>query len=52
MKRDKMGETEAWQRILSQLSSLEKARQADFVIDNSGTLKETYRQVEKIIENF
>ena len=39
---------EARRRIASQLSSEEKRRRADYVIDCSGTLEETRRQVEEV----
>lgn len=45
MKRDDLPEVKAWQRILSQLPASQKESQADFVIDNSGTPKETQGQV-------
>ncbi|MDO8461527.1 MAG: dephospho-CoA kinase [Deltaproteobacteria bacterium] len=48
MNRDKIKEPEAWQRILSQFGNLDKVQKADFVIDNSGTVKETLRQMDKI----
>ena len=39
---------EARRRIASQMPSEEKRRRADFVIDCSGTLEETHRQVETL----
>lgn len=47
---DKTGLTreEAEQRIASQMPAEEKRRRADFVIDCSGTLEETRRQVEAL----
>ena len=47
---DKTGPTreEAEQRIASQMPAEEKRRRADFVIDCSGTLEETRRQVEAL----
>ena len=39
---------EARRRIRSQLSSEEKRRRADYVIDCSGTMEETRRQVEEV----
>ncbi len=39
---------EVERRMKSQIPDKEKARRADYVIDNSGTLEETRRQVEKV----
>jgi len=44
MKRDHLPETEAWTRILAQIPSAEKEKKADFMIDNSGTRLQTFRQ--------
>lgn len=41
MKRDQLTETEARQRIDAQMSLREKAKQADVVIDNNGTIEQT-----------
>lgn len=49
MKRDKVPEAEAWNRILAQMPSPEKERCADFVIDNSGSRAATQRQFLKIV---
>ncbi|MBI2082927.1 MAG: dephospho-CoA kinase [Deltaproteobacteria bacterium] len=49
MKRDKLSETQAMTRILSQMSTVTKEKLADFVIDNSGTSKQTERQLLKIL---
>ena len=46
MARDACDETAARERISSQMSMDEKRRRADFVIDNSGSWKNTRRQVE------
>jgi len=40
---------EVERRSLAQLSDSEKARRADFVIDNSGSLAQTEQQVEKVV---
>lgn len=43
-------EEEARRRMASQLPKEEKLRRADFVVDASGTLEETRRQVERIYQ--
>ena len=48
MKRGGYSEEDAARRIDSQLSVEEKKQFADYVIDNSGTLAETERQVDEI----
>ncbi|BCU81083.1 dephospho-CoA kinase [Polycladomyces abyssicola] len=48
MARDGLSEEEARRRIASQISIEEKKRFADFLIDNSGNLAETERQVDQI----
>ncbi len=48
MARDGWSETEADQRIASQISIEEKAARADHVIDTSGTFEETTRQVRDV----
>ncbi|MCL6638811.1 MAG: dephospho-CoA kinase [Firmicutes bacterium] len=47
MERDGLTPDEARQRIAAQLPQAEKLRFADRVIDNSGTMAETERQVER-----
>ncbi|XP_014258472.1 uncharacterized protein LOC106671964 [Cimex lectularius] len=47
--RDNLTERSARMRIESQMSLDEKARQASFVIDNSGTIEDTQTQVEQLI---
>lgn len=47
MKRDKISRDYAVEKINSQISVEEKRRKADVIIDNSGTLEETFAQVEK-----
>jgi dephospho-CoA kinase len=46
--RDGFSEADARVRIASQMSIAEKAKRADYVIDNSGTREETERQVRAI----
>jgi dephospho-CoA kinase len=49
MERDKLSETEAERRLEAQMPIEEKRRRADVVIDNSGTLEETRRQVDAFL---
>ncbi len=48
-KRDGLSETEIKKRIDSQMSLAEKRKRSDFIIDNSGTLAKTKKQIEKIL---
>ena len=48
MARDGLDEAAARQRIDAQWPLADKARLADFVIDTSGTLEETYAQVDEV----
>jgi len=48
VKRDNLSKEEALQRIKSQMPMKEKVKIADYVIDNSGSLDKTKKQVEKI----
>jgi dephospho-CoA kinase len=48
MARDGLGEEEARRRIASQMPVAEKAKLADYVIDNSGSRAETERQVREV----
>ena len=48
IKRDNISKKEAISRIKSQMPVFEKAKYADFLIENSGTIEETRRQVEEI----
>ena len=48
MQRDGLSREEATQALSVQMDLREKAEQADFIIDNSGTLEETQNQVEKV----
>jgi dephospho-CoA kinase len=48
MMRDGMGDEEARGRIATQMPVADKAKLADYVIDNSGTRAETERQVRDV----
>jgi dephospho-CoA kinase len=48
MARDGMGEAEARGRIATQMPVAEKAKLADYVIDNSGSRADTERQVRQV----
>ncbi|OGD22136.1 MAG: dephospho-CoA kinase [Candidatus Aminicenantes bacterium RBG_13_59_9] len=48
MKRDGIGREEAWRKIRSQMRPAEKIAHADYLIDTSGTVRETEAQVEKL----
>ncbi len=50
MKRNAFGEEEARRRILLQMDIEEKRRLADWVIDNSGTLEQSERQIDAFWE--
>lgn len=50
--RDGLAPEQAESRLNAQLDIEEKKRRADFVIDNSGTLEETRRQVEALLEQW
>jgi dephospho-CoA kinase len=50
VKRGGYSEEEAARRVDSQLPAEDKKQYADYVIDNSGTLEETERQVDEIWE--
>jgi len=49
--RNNLSKEEALQRIKSQMPMKEKVKMADYVIDNSNSLDETKKQVEKIWKN-
>lgn len=49
MKRNGLSEPEALQRISAQLPMPEKVRQADFVIENNGTLEDLRKSVQQIL---
>jgi dephospho-CoA kinase len=46
--REGLSEEEAWHRISSQMPLLEKVRYADYVIENSGKLSHTHRQIKQV----
>jgi len=48
--RDGISEEEAKQALKAQMALSKKVEQADYLIDNSGTLEETLSQVEKVWE--
>ena len=50
MERDGLSAEEASQALSTQIPLRDKVKQADFVIDNSGTLEETQAQVQKVWE--
>lgn len=50
VQRDHLSEEAALNRLKSQMPIEEKVRRADFVIDNSGSLVETRRQVRQVYE--
>ncbi|MCD5323821.1 MULTISPECIES: dephospho-CoA kinase [Pontibacillus] len=52
MERDESSKEEALSRIRSQLSITEKVRMADEVIDNNGSKRETYDQLEAILRQW
>ncbi|HLR72957.1 MAG TPA: dephospho-CoA kinase [Pseudogracilibacillus sp.] len=47
--RDKSTEKEAKQRIASQIPVAEKAKQADAVIDNNGTVEQSFQQLDEVL---
>lgn len=49
--RDEIDKKYALAKIKTQLSMKNKAKKADYVIDNSGSKKETYKQLQHIIFN-
>ena len=51
IKRNNLSKEEALQRVRSQIPMEEKAKMADYVIDNSNSLDKTREQVEKIWKN-
>ncbi len=52
MARNNVDAAEAERRIASQMSLEEKLRRADYVIDNSGSLSETEKQVRRLWEEW
>lgn len=51
MNRDGISREYAEEKINSQISVEEKRKKSDVIIDNSGTLEETFKQVEKKLKN-
>ena len=51
MNRDDISREYAEEKINSQISVEEKRKKSDVIIDNSGTLEETFAQVEKKLKN-
>src|SRR5699024_11972923 len=49
--RDNSTEKEAKQRIASQIPVAEKAKQADAVIDNNGTVEQSFQQLDRSEEH-
>ena len=49
MSRNSLSEEVAQMRIKSQMSSEEKEKLGDFIIDNSNTLESTYQQIDEIL---
>jgi len=52
MSRDGFSEKEAKQRIHAQLPLKEKVRQADAVIDNNGTVQQSFDQLKKLLDQW
>lgn len=52
MSRDDITEEEALHRIHAQIPIGEKAEMADEIIDNNGTIEETYQQVKNILKKW
>jgi len=50
MKGHKMTREEITERLKSQMPQEEKARSADFIIDNSGTTKETQKRIDAVLK--
>lgn len=50
-KRDKLSVEDARKRVASQQDQSEKVKKADFVLDNNGTLKNLFKQVDEILNN-
>lgn len=50
MDRNKFSEADAKQRIASQMSLEEKCKQSHFVVENSGTVRDTEEQVMRILD--
>ncbi|MBM7648854.1 dephospho-CoA kinase [Bacillus ectoiniformans] len=52
MNRNALDERAAKARIASQMALIEKAKRADWVIDNNGSIEETERQLSQLIDNW
>ncbi len=52
MERDRAGEKDARRRIASQMPLAEKRERADAIIDNSGTIEETEKQLDAILKRW
>ncbi|GAE27913.1 dephospho-CoA kinase [Halalkalibacter wakoensis JCM 9140] len=52
MQRDQAGEDDAKSRMASQMPLVQKRERADAIIDNSGTIEETIKQLENILEKW
>ncbi|MBO8156448.1 MAG: dephospho-CoA kinase [Bacillaceae bacterium] len=52
MNRDNLTEDEALQRMNAQIPITEKAKMADAVIDNNGSIEESYKQLKQILEEW
>lgn len=49
MKRNSISEKEALNRIMSQMSSIEKAKLGDYTINNNLDIINTYKQIDKVL---
>lgn len=52
IERDKSSEEEAKNRIAAQIPVAEKAKMADAVIDNNGSIEDSYKQLEEILDTW
>jgi len=50
MVRNNLSQEDAQKRIDSQMPIAEKVKQADFVINNNGSIMDTYKQVQQVLE--
>jgi dephospho-CoA kinase len=51
MERDGISRQQALKKIRTQMSSEDKAKQADYLIDSSGSLAHTVEQAERVFRN-
>ncbi len=51
MERDSIGREEALSKIKSQMSTEDKIKHADYIIDTTGTLKQTLERAEQVYRN-